>query len=327
MVAKVRLFINASSGQVFVQDQEKLVELEDWLTTLPLPVGWKRSITGEGGYESLEAWWLAKGEMFRLMDLPPELWTYIFELAFGLDVYPYYRDNVGNGLSNRKNFRNTKYAPAPTKGILTLNKEICNALIPFVLKKTCKCFPTSYDLAKYMRYIDSIRRKLDHLTVIELDYTNTQYFYFFRVQVAPFLDHLESLTHRGNMGHASVLLELPALNHLFLRFTAPTDGVEDPWYNTGQFRGFRHRDWKSDFRGNYNHYSIGCQKVVVDWILTFAKEFIQKIPHVTLYGSIKHSTKAKWDKILKDERMSKGEDVHDMTDEKKVIRHWDIDDL
>ena len=235
MIAEVRLFINARSGQVFVQDQERLIELEEWLKTLPPPVG---TITGQRGYECLQTWWLAKGEMFRLMDLPPELWTYILELVFGLDVYPSYRDNIGHGSGKPKNFRNEKYAPEPSRGILTLNKAICKALLPFVLKKTCKCFVDGY-LQEYK--LDMVMwnawRKFANMTILELDYTNAEYFEFFRVEVAPFIDHSwgpwPGRSTSWQIGHASILLELPTLNHLYLRFTAPTDGVADPWYGTG----------------------------------------------------------------------------------------------
>ena len=130
----------------------------------------------------------------------------------------------------------------------------------------------------------------------------------------------------GNIEDATILSKLPALSHLYLRFTVPHDGSVDPWFSTGEYNGHAPNSI-TDFRGHDYRLDIACQKLVVHWILTFAKQYLEKIPLVTLYGCIKNSTKAKWDKILKDERQSKGGEVHDMTEEKEMIKHWDLNDL
>ena len=79
-------------------------------------------------------------------------------------------------------------------------------------------------------------------------------------------------------------------------------------------------DRGSDWRGNDERKThVACQKVVVDWILTCAKPFVEKIPLISLTGFIKNSTKARWDEIFEDER--KG--MHrDMSDEREVIKTW-----
>lgn len=323
-IAKVRLFMMPWSGQIFVQDQEEFVELTEWLKTLPPPYGSK---TGEQGYEFLQGWWKATGGMVRLMDLPPELWTYVFELAFGFDIYPSSTTSLGSGSKHPKYYRNVKYAPPPTRGVLTLNKAIFEAVTPFVLKRTCKCFQDAYYLRNTLRLTASPLSKAQNLQVLELDLENVDYFALFGVRVAPFTDHPEILHAFDNLvSLASYIRDHLPITHLFLRFNAPTDGKADPWYNTGKLNGHG-EDMISDFQGRTRHWAIGCQKVVVDWILTFAKEYIEKIPKVTLYGNIKNSTKAKWDKILKDERESTGAEIHDMTDEKSIIEHWDTNDL
>lgn len=104
---------------------------------LPPPVG---SVRGAHGHECLQAWWKVKGQMFRLMELPPELRTYIFELAFGLDIYPGSRNSLGDGSSDTVHTRNKKCAGPPAKAVLFLNKQIHQAVSPFVLKNTCKCY-------------------------------------------------------------------------------------------------------------------------------------------------------------------------------------------
>lgn len=69
-----------------------------------------------------------------------------------------------------------------------------------------------------------------------------------------------------------------------------------------------------------------CQRVIVDWILTFAKEQIEHIPRVILTGYIKKSTKAKWDAIF--ERARQGEDIQaEISNAQEAIRSWPLDDL
>ena len=306
---------------LFQLHQKKLIDLEEWLKTLLPPVG---SVRGARGYECLQGWWKVKGQMFCLMELPPELWTSIFELAFGLGVYPGSYDSLGNGSSDKVYTRNKKCAAAPMKAVLFLNEKIHTAILPFVLKSTCKSFDV---LHKFERYLDDRvigPGQFDRLKVLELDLSNAEYFQFFKVQVVPFIQHPLTV-HSASAINASVLAKLPALNHLHLRFTAPINGMQDPWYSTGEHNG--HALNPSDFRGHTRCLDIACQKIVVDWILVFTKECLEKIALVTLYGCIKHSTKAKWDKILKDERASKRGEVHAMTDEKQMIKHWDLDDL
>lgn len=57
------------------------------------------------------------------------------------------------------------------------------------------------------------------------------------------------------------------------------------------------RDWDNDWPARRL-----CQKILVDWILSFAKPFIEHIPEIQLAGSIEHSTRQKWEKIFADQK-------------------------
>lgn len=326
-VAKVRLFMHSWNGrdhQILAQDGDKFLNLTQWLDTIPHPYG---TTTGINSYDYLQGWWQAKGAMFRLMDLPVELWTYIFEVAFGMDIYPSGPNDLGTGTEIQKPYVNGKVVPPPTKGILLLNKTIHKAILPFVRKGTCKCFESAYAMNTYAASFHSRGLSLENLRVLEFDFTNPEYFYVFGVQVAPFINNPQRIFHASRVTATDILTGLKGLSHLYLRFTAPSDGAQDPWYDTGKYNGHVNDRRTFDFQGNATHWAVGCQKVLVDWILTFAKQHIQHIPNITLTGCIKDSIKTKWAKIFEDERGNMGKEVHEMESMKEVIKNWDLADL
>ena len=69
----------------------------------------------------------------------------------------------------------------------------------------------------------------------------------------------------------------------------------DPWVGMSD---------KEDQQPGFEGYPItcSCQKVIVDWILQWAKEYIVQFDKVSLEGYIKNSTKHNWDAILEQER-------------------------
>jgi len=62
----------------------------------------------------------------------------------------------------------------------------------------------------------------------------------------------------------------------------------------------------------------------VDWVLTYAKDYIKHIPQVLLTGYIKNSTKAKWERILADERAGI---QHNVVLEQQATSTWDTTDM
>lgn len=326
MFAKVCLFLNVRSGQVFVQDQEELIELPEWLKTLPPPIG---SVRGKRGYECLLAWWAAKGRMFEIMELPAELWTCVFELAFGMDIYPDYSEKLGLGQAHRRQHPNAlhevKVVDAPTISILSVDKQVHAELLPFAHKHTCKCFADSDVFRTYIRDLPAAPLKFDHLRILELDFSLLDFMFFFGVEITPFdsVEERQYLDPSGMWREATILKHLPALAYLYLRFPATSDGMNDPGHNTGHLNG---HESGTDWRGRARSFHISCEKVLVDWILTFAFEHIRSIPKITLYGYIKTSTKAKWDRSFNvgNDQDERNEDV-EMA--KVMVQNWDRNDL
>ena len=97
----------------------------------------------------------------------------------------------------------------------------------------------------------------------------------------------------------------------------------DPWGYLGPYNG---HESLCDFGGSRagQGFSTSCQKLIIDWILTFAKPCLEGIPKVILSGYIKHSTKLKWEAIFEDERNGI---CHDMSAARYQIAHWPRDDL
>lgn len=96
--------------------------------------------------------------------------------------------------------------------------------------------------------------------------------------------------------------------------------ADGPWGVRGRYNGFASH---YDSAGNREWVGVGfktpCQKILIDWILTYAKEYIAHIlligwtlsytkdyiahiPQVVLTGNIKTLTKMKWEPIFADER-------------------------
>ena len=338
-MAKVRLYLNPiNCRQVLVQDQESFFDLHDWLQTLPLPT---QSITGKAGYRLMLQWWKESGDMFPIMELPWELRTEILKHVLGFDIYPrgvhtdlknfgfttYRYSKFGDGSELQRGCGGTlKKIGPPNVGVLTLNKKVYHELRPYVTDQMCKCFQTGENYQIHIRFQTTRALQFRHLRFLELDLSHREYMSFFMVNAVPFHNPNFGLSGNHMYAEATALVHLPALKHLFLRFRAPLN-TEDPWGGTGHLNGHsHHEDWRGHTYLHNGHCSwhVSCQRVVVDWILTFALDYVKQIPGITLGGYIKNSTKAKWDKILHDER--KGIH-HDLSMAKNAIWNWPIDNL
>lgn len=82
--------------------------------------------------------------------------------------------------------------------------------------------------------------------------------------------------------HGHILAAIPQLAHLQIWFQSPDDGYYySPW---------------SD------HNTIGpytcCQRVVIEWIMTFAWPFIMSIQKVIIGRAVKKDSKIKWNGLL-----------------------------
>lgn len=113
------------------------------------------------------------------------------------------------------------------------------------------------------------------------------------VRVAPFDIQGAEIRDRSLRGRASIFPSIHSLQSLMLTFESTKFSAEgDPWGYLGPYNG---HEWYCDFRGNRDRegFYTSCQKLIMDWTLTFAKPYIAVLPKVILSGYIKHSTKQK----------------------------------
>ena len=134
------------------------------------------------------------------------------------------------------------------------------------------------------------------LVFIEIELSMTNYIHFFGIVIrdpdTPIPD-------------AAILLKISTLEHLILRFRSPFNAiVDDPsgWtWRRGTGPSVKNPVFTLPLtscwpNGEYHELPhlgcpTSCQKVLVDWILTFAKKYIAHITKVTLCGFIKNSTR------------------------------------
>ena len=334
LVAKVPLLLDPTTQRILVHDDDQVLDFEIWLQTLPPATC---SVTGGKGHSLLHGWWMSKGKPFRFTDLPAELSLSILELSYGFDIYPDHRNWLhGRGNKNDGNpwpELDFRVVPAPNLSVLTLDKATAKHMRKYSWELTCKCFSHSYELDSYVQELPRMPLQLAHLTILELNFETTDYIYFFGVKVAPF--PVASQQGRGGAWcGAAVLRSLPSLAHLYIRFQPPRSNpslypserhVRDPWCWVSEYRpvyGFGPP--RSDRCSRWAHAEGTCQRLLTDWILTYAKEYIETIPKVTLCGFIKKDIRDKWQSILWDEREGIS---HDMTAAKRVIETWEMQDL
>jgi hypothetical protein len=106
---------------------------------------------------------------------------------------------------------------------------------------------------------------LNWLNKVLLDFHMSEWFKFFDVPVHPYF-HMESLSSLGY-----IIPALPGLSDLQLWFRSPNDEwMYSPW-----------SDW------NTTSLYICCQRIIIDWIMTFVWPFIVGVPKVVIGGAVK----------------------------------------
>lgn len=261
--------------------------------------------------------------------MPGELRANILELAFDSDDYYPPRSRLS------KVYRHPRYAgrnddptdvifDAPTVGVLMVNKRIHQEISNFAQFGTIKCFRGRG--LEYREVLISQTWRLDRIRILDLEMSHEDYMSFFGVEARPFdTMHITD----PYWQQASTLIQLPQLKRLYLRFKSPLWACQDdPWGRTGDSnRVLAHlsldshhsHDWRGNSKEDGSHTS--CQTVLIDWILTYGKEFLEKIPRVTLCGYIKNSRKAKWESILAEERNGIQHDVTKAKQEIESVEH------
>lgn len=184
----------------------------------------------------------------------------------------------------------------PNIALLQVNKQLNKEVSYYIWIRMRKCFVKASSFAACLdaqlgpaepyHYFPQSPDLYGHLSKIELGLANLKFFHFFGAYAGPtiHLDPAQSLGPRLQL--------IPGLRELHLRLRSPDDGYEgSPW---GAFPQLR-------YLGRYGgERYICCQRVVIDWICTFAHPFVAKQNFVVeLTGAIKKDTKEKWEAIFK----------------------------
>lgn len=173
---------------------------------------------------------------------------------------------------------------------LFLNRELYHLGMEVLLKDTVKTFRTVQGFGNIIQQPTNYGLQFDHIRVLKLNFTNTEYFNFFGVRVPPF--NLPS-QYTSTPPRASLLLGLPNLKELTLHFRP----WPSPWqdFTIYDYEDFKHEDPSMALiqRGR-----VPCQRAVVDLIMEYAHRYLKRIRHVSLTGFIKTASKARWKGIL-----------------------------
>ncbi|KAF2116184.1 hypothetical protein BDV96DRAFT_598935 [Lophiotrema nucula] len=198
----------------------------------------------------------------------------------------------------------------PNVNLLCTNKVIHKEASAMIQHSTRKCFfePTTFEYVCYTNlFYDNLYHTPQFLRRIELNFSHWYYYHFFKApeEKPRYLQpgDLEEqpwseIGHPTNrifnvwgLGDVRHLKRLQNLEDLQLRFRSPYDGYKR---NVGSVTCMKFFILRRD--GGIH---TGCQKIVVDQILTLAFPHLVHIKKVSFCGYIKTSTKQKWDHIFK----------------------------
>ncbi|KAK3062433.1 hypothetical protein LTS18_004057 [Coniosporium uncinatum] len=141
------------------------------------------------------------------------------------------------------------------------------------------------------------RSGYEQLQSLRLDLRNNQLLSFFGADLPGIYD---SYVPEETFGSARVLQTIPQLKHLVLHVDSPMAAAEyDPWKN--EFK--HHYRWWADLP------ATSCHRILIDWALAFAFEYIKDIPKIELIGYIKTSIRIKWEQRLAEYKAGKEVDV------------------
>lgn len=220
---------------------------------------------------------------------------------------------------------------APHHNVLSVEKNMSTRMWEYAHKVTRKCFMERVLLRGYVEQLPNAPFRLDTLQNLELNFTNREFAVFFGMKAVPFRLH----HHPDEWQQATILKEIPALKNLSIRFRAPlVDRSRDPWVQLGGLReayGLQPWSWSEtrnycEWKEGHNclTFEVSCQRTLLDWILTYAVDYIKDVPKVTLCGWIKDDVRERWEGILADERSGTH---HTFFEAKQVIENWNIEDL
>lgn len=286
--------------------------LRDWVATLPENAP---THVGEAGFRMQSNWWANNGRHFRILDLPQELRLAILGRAIGMDIYPDLKTvsrqeaietviaTLGNGYTPPEIWpgtaRRADMIDAPNYNLLLVSKGIYKNC-----KKAAFLSHISFTQTKHTEMLSLLTAPTtpipNALTHIGLSFSMIEYIFFFGVRVKPWSDEGKIQSPPPAMTILSQA-NIPNLKRLGIKFPSPIYGqFTDPWAR---------RKALDDPHVLMRYLPMACHKVLVDWIMIFAKASVEHIPQVYLEGYVKTSVKAKWVAIFEAQKQGSYVDV------------------
>ncbi|KAF2130541.1 hypothetical protein P153DRAFT_288711 [Dothidotthia symphoricarpi CBS 119687] len=279
-----------------------------------------------------QLWWESTGQTFRLLDLPLELREAVYLQVIGSVVLPDIDPSstqpttLGAGCSYGSKFRTgSELDPdvhVPNLTITRVNKQVKEEVMQVAHRDTFKRFRAvgekGYSRAQPSRRssfhtnltgIQSLAPHVAFLRNVQLEMSAACYFSFVGIiptRGDPFgLDASSPAQYSHvHMVQASVLTTFKALQKLDLRFISPKhQEAACPWHIISLC---------SSQANTYATHS--CQKVWIDWFLTFAWDYLKALRGVkfSLSGCVKDSTRTHWERVLNDLRNDWTSDIKDL---------------
>jgi hypothetical protein len=307
------------------------VALSKWLRNFVGNFTEKSSLVRYTPYSVQSAWWECTGKTFAFLALPSELRNKVYMHVFGKELYPMStvpltqmgvpaaRQNalltMGAGYSRELllKLENALYISdiltpeartpvhRPNIALLQVSKQVSQEASHYAWMQTRKCFlgwklliaclDAQPGPATKFIYCPQSPDIYGHLSKVELNLNNNQFFEFFGVGGGT-----GSIRFYSARSYGHILQTIPGLRELYLHFRSPDDGWDgSPW-----------GPWKLRLTRYGGEKYICCQRTTVDWICTFAQPFVaNQLFSVSLTGAIKKDTKDKWEAIYK------GDQAHD----------------
>lgn len=266
-----------------------------------------------------QLWWESNGKAFSLLDLPLELRESIYLHIIGFVVLPdiIWSKNqlvtLGAGFSYgdryRPGFTLDPDIEPPNLTIVRVNKQVYKEVMEVAHRDTFKRFramgrgghsearprPRSSFYVNITR-IRSLTPHVAFLRNMQLEMSAVRYFSF--IGIMPTLHdpvglnaRLSGMFPQSRRIEAEILSTFSALQNLDLRFISPKHPeAACPW------------TVRLDKTLRDTH---SCQKLWIDWFLTFAWDYLNPLRQVniSLSGCVKNSTRMHWEYILNEKRI------------------------
>ncbi|KAH9809294.1 thioesterase [Teratosphaeria destructans] len=309
-----------ATSTVMVRDDDRWITLEQLLQGLPDPT---MPACTKVFHEAQLRSWRGNGKAFPFTHLAPELQKKILLFAIGEHIEPIYTTRLDpsgtwwrpflhlTGGTPRDHFvpKNDKTRLARLRpvnaALFQINRATRRLALEVLWTDTTKRYSTQHPrenlgivwqghpapptVSPTLSFLQP--QSLKYMRHIQLDLPNLAYATMFGCPMPPVLDEEPS-----TLGPA--LRALPNLRSLELHFRSTTDSTYSPWIAVQYDASWQVEDLQEtypDFEWN----RLPCQKVLHDWILLWAAEYLLGIPQVCLTGYIKTQIRKKWEAVIR----------------------------